>query len=90
MKRKKKKLYIVRLVCETVVVATDEDDAAMTASAMSADILDRDGIDTCECVSSVESPSDLPPQWKPHCIPWGEDNDESIDYILRSGGKSSK
>jgi hypothetical protein len=76
------KLYRVTYTVETVVYASDEEEAQQLALDVRSD--PTEVADAEVDVVELRTESDLPPYWNQHCRPWGR-SAETIAEIL--GGK---
>jgi hypothetical protein len=78
-----KKMYVVDVELTMVVMAESKREAISIAQ----DHVEEEAyIDTeaVTVVSELKKPSEVPPYWK-NCIPWGSDDDRTIEAILSEG-----
>lgn len=80
------KLYMIELRTHIVVAAESCADACIMAQNNWRDIAKDDHSDTAPCrAEEITSATDVKHGWEGHCIPYGAENDQTIDDILKAG-----
>ena len=81
------KLYMIELRTHVVVAAGSLADACAVAKRKSRDIAKDDHSDMEPCrAAEITSAADVKHGWEGHSIPYGTENDQTIDDILVKAG----